>query len=90
MLTINYWDFTTKPDCFNNLKHVHQRDGRAELGQMDRRIDKRTAFTSGGCPNNERIKIIIIIASHEDEMNDTYNDKLCTSNEVISEMSEEI
>jgi len=35
-------------------------------------------------------KIIIIIASHEDEMNDKYNDKLCTSNEVISEMSEEI
>jgi len=34
--------------------------------------------------------IIIIIASHEDEMNDKYNDKLCTSNEVISEMSEEI
>jgi len=36
------------------------------------------------------IIIIIIIASHEDEMNDKYNDKLCTSNEVISEMSEEI
>jgi len=34
--------------------------------------------------------IIITIASHEDEMNDKYNDKLCTSNEVISEMSEEI
>jgi len=34
--------------------------------------------------------IIIIIASHEDEMNDKYNDKLCTSYEVISEMSEEI
>jgi len=33
---------------------------------------------------------IIIIASHEDEMNDKYNDKLCTSNEVISEMREEI
>jgi len=31
------------------------------------------------------IIIIIIIASHEDEMNDKYNDKLCTSNEVISE-----
>jgi len=29
------------------------------------------------------IIIIIIIASHEDEMNDKYNDKLCTSNEVI-------
>jgi len=27
--------------------------------------------------------IIIIIASHEDEMNDKYNDKLCTRNEVI-------
>jgi len=27
--------------------------------------------------------IIIIIASHEDEMNDKYNEKLCTSNEVI-------
>jgi len=26
---------------------------------------------------------IIIVASHEDEMNDKYNDKLCTSNEVI-------
>jgi len=36
------------------------------------------------------IIIIIIISSHEDEMNDKYNDKLCTSNEVISEMSEEI
>jgi len=36
------------------------------------------------------IIIIIIIASQEDEMNDKYNDKLCTSNEVISEMSEEI
>jgi len=34
--------------------------------------------------------IVIIIASHEDEMNDKYNDKLCTSIEVISEMSEEI
>jgi len=35
--------------------------------------------------NNEIIIIIIIviIASHEDEMNDQYNDKLCTSNEVI-------
>jgi len=32
----------------------------------------------------------MIIASHEDEMNDNYNDKLCTSNEVISEMSEKI
>jgi len=30
-----------------------------------------------------KIIIIIIIASHEDEMNDKYNDKLCTSNEVI-------
>jgi len=29
------------------------------------------------------IIIIIIIASHEDEMNGTYNDKLSTSNEVI-------
>jgi len=29
------------------------------------------------------IIIIIIIASHEEEMNDKYNDKLCTSNEVI-------
>jgi len=29
------------------------------------------------------IIIIIMIASHEDEMNDKYNDKLCTSNEVI-------
>jgi len=29
------------------------------------------------------IIIIIIIASHEDEMNDIYNDKLCTSNEVV-------
>jgi len=29
------------------------------------------------------IIIIIIIASHEDEMNDKYNDKLCASNEVI-------
>jgi len=29
------------------------------------------------------IIIIIIIASHEDEMNDKYNDKSCTSNEVI-------
>jgi len=36
------------------------------------------------------IIMIIIIASHEDEMNDKYNDKLCTSNKVISEMSEEI
>jgi len=36
------------------------------------------------------IIIIIIIASHEDEMNDKYNDKLCTSNELISEMGEEI
>jgi len=36
------------------------------------------------------IIIIITIASHEDEMNNKYNDKLCTSNEVISEMSEEI
>jgi len=34
--------------------------------------------------------IIIIIASHENEMNDKYIDKLCTSNEVFSEMSEEI
>jgi len=33
---------------------------------------------------------IIIIASHEDELNDKYNDRLCTSNELISEMSEEI
>jgi len=37
-----------------------------------------------------QIIIIIIIASHEDEMNDKYNDKLCTSNEVISELSEKI
>jgi len=29
------------------------------------------------------IIIIIIIASHEDEMNDQYNDELCTSNEVF-------
>jgi len=29
------------------------------------------------------IIIITIIASHEDEMNDKYNDKLCTSYEVI-------
>jgi len=36
------------------------------------------------------IIIIIIIASHEDEMNDKYNDKLCISNEGIREMSEEI
>jgi len=28
-------------------------------------------------------QIIIIIASHEDEMNDKYNDELCTSNKVI-------
>jgi len=34
--------------------------------------------------NPRRLLIkIIIIASHEDEMNDEYNDKLCTSNEVI-------
>jgi len=31
----------------------------------------------------ELIIIIIIIASHEDEMNDRYNEKLYTSNEVI-------
>jgi len=30
--------------------------------------------------NNNKI---IIIAKHEDEMSDQYNDKLCTSNEVI-------
>jgi len=29
------------------------------------------------------IILIIIIASHEDEMKDKYNDKLCTSIEVI-------
>jgi len=38
------------------------------------------------CAVSKRILIIImiiIIASHEDEMNDKYNDKLCTRNEVI-------
>jgi len=33
--------------------------------------------------NNNNNNVIIIIASHEDKMNDKYNDKLCTSNEVI-------
>jgi len=31
----------------------------------------------------EYYKIIIIIASHEDEMNDKYNDKLCRSLQVM-------
>jgi len=47
------------------------------------------AYSQTLCRNVGRIademkfKKIIIIASHVDEMNDKYNDKLCTSNEVI-------
>jgi len=43
----------------------------------------------GGCGGLKAVRrcgvviIKIIIASHEDEMNDKYNDKLCTSNKVI-------
>jgi len=45
-------------------------------------------YTCGAKPTTTSLSpcviiIIIIIASHEDEMNDKYNDKLCTSNEVI-------
>jgi len=45
------------------------------------KICRRFTEISTVLPNNNNI--IIITASHEDEMNDKYNDKLCTSNEVI-------
>jgi len=74
-----------KPSPIHCLNSMSMSVCHATEGLLSDELSGSRNDEHGGPLNKENCgqKIIIIIASHEDEMNDKYNDQLYTSNEVI-------